>query len=265
MSLGKSLVQFDNVSFSYDGKQDALCGVNFSIDEGAFVGMIGPNGGGKSTILKLILGLLSPSRGWIKINGRDIDSANTRTIGYVPQYSTFARTFPISVVDAVALGTLGLSKNSWGGISRSERDNAMQALNSLGIEKIAARPIGSLSGGQMQKVLIARALVSKPKLLLLDEPTASIDPHGEEDIFKLLDSFRKELTIVVVSHDLGFVSSRVTHVACVNRHLDWHTPASLNADALSKLYGGNVSAVLHNHEHGHGHGHHHHHNHEHNH
>jgi zinc transport system ATP-binding protein len=262
MTAGKSLVQFDDVSFSYDGQQDTLCGVSFSIEEGSFVGMIGPNGGGKSTILKLILGLLFPSRGSIRIAGRPIDNVNTRSIGYVPQYSTFARTFPITVVDAVALGTLGLSKSMWGGISRSERADAMSALAALGIEELATRPIGSLSGGQMQKVLIARALVSKPKLLLLDEPTASIDPHGEDDIFKMLESFRKELTILVVSHDLGFVSSHVTHVACVNRHLDWHTPASLNADALSKLYGGNINAVLHNHEHGKGH---HHHNHEHNH
>jgi zinc transport system ATP-binding protein len=245
MSAAKNPIRIQNLSFGYPGGATVLENVSLNIDEHEFVGIIGPNGGGKSTLLKLMLGLLDPISGSVSVFGHSPKQARQR-IGYVPQYSTFVRQFPISVVDTVALGLVG-NGSMFGGIRRDEREIALEILRQLAIEHLAPRNISSLSGGQLQRVLIARALISKPSLLLLDEPTASIDPHGEEDIFKILASLKQKLTIIVVSHDVGFVSSYVTKIACVSKNIVIHQPSEMSAETLSRLYGGHVHAIVHDH------------------
>jgi zinc transport system ATP-binding protein len=244
-SISTRPVEIDNLSFGYPGGSLVLDNVSLKVEEHEFVGIIGPNGGGKSTLLKLMLGILDPQSGSIRLFGQSPKESRKR-IGYVPQYSTFVRNFPISVVDTVALGLVG-NGSMFGGIRRHEREIARQTLSRLGVEHLSSRNISSLSGGQLQRVLIARALISKPSLLLLDEPTASVDPHGEEDIFKILVSLKEKLTIIVVSHDVGFVSSYVTKIACVHKNIVIHKPSEISAETLSRLYGGHVHAVVHDH------------------
>jgi zinc transport system ATP-binding protein len=241
-------IHLEKVNFGYNHQALTIQNASLRVDEGDFVGIIGPNGGGKSTLLKLILGILQPASGLIQVFGQTPKQARNQ-IGYVPQHSTFIQQFPINVRDTVALGLLGLG--SWfGGISTRERQGAMEILAKIGIDHLADRPISALSGGQLQRVLIARALISKPRLLLLDEPTASIDPHGEEDIFKILRTLSERLTIVVVSHDVGFVSSYVSKIACVSRTVVSHRPSEISPDTLARLYGPHVHAVIHQpHEH----------------
>ncbi len=237
-------ISLAGVSFSY-GDTVVLRGIDLTIPVGEFLGIIGPNGGGKSTLLKLILGLLAPQTGQIRVLGRHPRQAR-RAIGYVPQYPGFSRDFPISVEQAVLLGRLhrGLAI---GGYRREDRIKARTTLAEVAAEAFSAAPIGSLSGGQLQRVLLARALVGDPQILVLDEPTANIDQRLEGDIFTLLKGLNRRMTILVVSHDVGFISSYVGRVACLNGDLVCHRTDALDGAAIQALYGGAVRMVAHHH------------------
>jgi zinc transport system ATP-binding protein len=227
------IVEITSVDFSYNG-EIVLENVSLEVRQGDFIAVIGPNGGGKTTLLKLMLGLLTPNRGTIHILGHPPRKASPR-IGYVPQDIHLNLSFPITAIDVVLMGTLD-SKNRWAQQSAADRRSAMAALERLGMAALAQKKIGTLSGGQRQRVFIARALVTHPELLLLDEPTASIDTQGQTDFYRLLKELNKDITILVVSHDLLVVSRYVKSVACVNRQLHYHDQAEITGDMLETMY-----------------------------
>ena len=238
------VVELEGVGFSY-GDCPVLTGVSLAIAAREFVGLVGPNAGGKSTLLKLILGLLVPQAGRIQVLGRAPREARQR-LGYVPQYPSFPRDFPISVEQVVLMGRLGLGPRL-GWYRAADRAAARRSLAEVEALDLAHRRIGTLSGGQLQRVLLARALVSDPEVLILDEPTANIDQRMEGDIFDLLARLKSRLTILVVSHDIAFISGYVDRVACLNRTLIAHHTEAVDADLIHRLYHGEVRAVAHSH------------------
>jgi len=234
------IVDISNLNFSYNG-DPVLRDVNFSVRQRDFIAIIGPNGGGKTTLLKLILGLLKPDTGKILVDGHAPPKASA-CIGYVPQNVHMNIRFPITALDVVMMGTLD-PKKRWTRQSAANRQEALAALDRIDMADHANRRIGELSGGQRQRVFIARALVSQPKLLLLDEPTASIDTKGQAEFYNLLKTLNQEHTILVVSHDLLVVSRFIKSVACVNKRLHYHDQAEITGDMLEVMYPCTVEEV----------------------
>ncbi len=233
MTMKTPIVEMKNVAFAYNGEA-VLRDVSLNIWPQDYIAMIGPNGGGKTTLLKLILGLLKPDTGVIRVVGQSTQKASS-CIGYVPQDVHINRSFPITALDLVLMGKLA-PKKRWARNSASNRQEALAALEQLEMASRATKKIGELSGGQLQRVFIARALVTKPKLLLLDEPTASIDTKGQADFFKLLGELNKNIAILVVSHDLLAISRYVKSVACVNKGMHYHKQAEITGDMLETMY-----------------------------
>lgn len=240
----KDVIVIDNVTYSYN-RAPVVENINLSIQEEEFLGVVGPNAGGKSTLLKLILGLIHPDRGNITILGMSPEYGRSR-IGYVPQYPSFSRDFPITVMDTVLTGRLGNTR-WYGSYLKQDREIALQAMEAVEIVDVWHRPVGSLSGGQLQRVLIARALACQPEILILDEPTANIDVRVEEDIFGLLKQYNEHMTIIVVSHDIAFISGYVDRVACLNRTLVCHSTEEISGKTIEELYGTPVRMIQHAH------------------
>jgi len=234
------MISVSNVSFSYNGGK-VLTDASFSVGSGDFVSIIGPNGGGKTTLAKLLLGLIVPDTGTIEIMGKSPAKSRTE-IGYVPQYSNFDIKFPVSVLDVVLMGKLKKGIGFYGRKDKEESSQALEDVNLTGFEK---RSFAELSGGQRQRVLIARALVSSPKILLLDEPTASVDTSVEDKLRSLLDKFRSYLTILMITHDLGFVSDQINKIICVNRNVHIHESRKVTPKMIESLYGSTVHLVDH--------------------
>ncbi|MEA3412230.1 MAG: ABC transporter ATP-binding protein [Pseudomonadota bacterium] len=237
-------IRIANLTFRY-ATPPVIDRVDLEVQKGEFLGLVGPNGGGKSTLLKIILGLLEPESGTVEVLGKPPRSGR-EAIGYVPQFAAFRRDFPISVEDTVLLGRLGKS-GIMGPFGRRDRSIARVAMNEARIADLADRPIETLSGGQLQRTLVARALACEPEILLLDEPTANIDQRGEEDIFDLFESLNKRLTIVLVSHDIAFISKYVHRVACLNQTLVCHRTENINGELISELYGEPMRMIHHTH------------------
>jgi zinc transport system ATP-binding protein len=231
--MDQSVVEMENVCFSYNGKT-VLEDVHLSIGKGDLLAVIGPNGGGKTTLLKLMMGLLQPDSGRISVMGKN-PSRVTAKIGYVPQNVHINNSFPISVIDVVLMGRLGID-GKFKRFSGKSRNLAYQALERMDMAEYAESKIGHLSAGQRQRVLIARALVTEPALMLLDEPTASIDTGGQVEFYKLLNRLDKDITVVVVSHDLLVISNYVQSVACVNRTLHYHDDSAITGGMLDSMY-----------------------------
>lgn len=232
------VLEIEKLTVKY-GKVLALDNINLKIKDKEFVGIIGPNGGGKTTILKVLLGLKKPTNGKIKFR-------DNSKIAYVPQFLNFNKDFPITVLDVILTGKLPDKIKLFHKYSRKDislADNIMDSLDILGLRD---RQISQLSGGQMQKVLIARALIMEPKVLLLDEPTASLDSNAKTEIFQLLKELNKEKTIIMVSHDMGVIASFVDSVACLNKKLYYHgDDASLDSETLQKAYGCPIELIAH--------------------
>jgi zinc transport system ATP-binding protein len=231
--MGNSIVEIKNIWFAYNG-QAVLEDVSLDIRPGDFIAMIGPNGGGKTTLLKLMLGLLRPNRGTIRVLGDPTEKASHH-IGYVSQDVHINRSFPITAIDVVLMGKLEPGKR-WARSSVQDRTDALDALERMEIADCASSKIGELSGGQRQRVFIARALVTQPKVMLLDEPTASIDAKGQAEFYRLLKELNKDITILVVSHDLVAISTYVKSVACVNKRLHYHHQAEITGEMLEEMY-----------------------------
>jgi zinc transport system ATP-binding protein len=237
-------VDITGLHFAY-GAVPVLEDVSLCVAAGEFLGIVGPNAGGKTTLLKLILGLLKPSAGRIRVFGEPPHRARRR-VGYVPQYPGFQRDFPISVEEVVLMGRFGLGRRlgAWSHADRAAAANALDEVEALDLRR---RQIGTLSGGQLQRVLLARALVAEPRLLILDEPTANIDQRLEGEIFELLAHLNRRLTILVVSHDIAFISGYVTRVACLNRTLLCHSTDRIDGETIRALYGEEVRHISHGH------------------
>lgn len=215
----------------YYGAHCALKDINLNIESGDFLAVIGPNGGGKSTLLKAILGLLSPTEGKISYE-------SSKPIGYVPQHSAFDKNFPMTVQQAILLGGLENNFRPFWQFDRFKREKAQQLMEKFSLTDHAKRLIGQLSGGQLQKVLIARALMGDPTILLLDEPTASLDAHAKNDIYEWLSILNREKTIVLVSHDMMAVSPYIKNIACLNKTLHYHGKEEyLKQGVLEQTYG----------------------------
>lgn len=242
------IIDIRDVSFAYDSGPTVLEHIDLAVEDGEFLGLVGPNGGGKSTLLKLVLGLLKPGSGELRVAGLAPHAAR-RMIGYVPQYARFVRDFPISVEETVLLGRLGASR--WlGGYEPADREVAHRAMAEAEILDLRQRALATLSGGQLQRVLVARALACEPRILILDEPTANIDLRVKTEIFDLFKALNQRMTIVVVSHDIGFISSYVNRVACLNRTLLSHTPVPVGMEMIERLYGMPVQRIPHTGSHG---------------
>jgi zinc transport system ATP-binding protein len=235
-------IEISNVSFSYPQVQ-VLNNINLALYKDEFLGIVGPNGGGKSTLLKLILGLLKPDSGEIRVLGRTPEQA-CPLLGYVPQFATFDSKFPIKVRDTVMQGRFGMRTRQLF-YTRTDRLKAAEAMERTDIVDLQNHPMTALSGGQRQRVLIARALACNPQLLLLDEPTANIDPYHGENIFGLLHRLHDEVSIVLISHDIGFITRCVTRVACLNRTLVCHSTSPVGNELLQDIYGMPLSRVDH--------------------
>jgi len=247
----RPLIQVEDLAFSYDGTARILENVSFTVAEHDFVCMLGPNGGGKTTLLKLLLGLLVPDKGTVRVFGESPVIARP-AIGYMPQHERLDPQFPVSVMDVVLMGCLG-SGRLFGPYRKADKEAAGAALDHVGLFGVRDKPFATLSGGQRQRTLIARALACRPRLLLLDEPTAHLDPSVQDDFYRLLHEMNERLTLILVSHDVGFVSQFVKTVVCVNRRVIVHPTSRITGEVIRDIYGRDMDMVMHDHGHAHGH------------
>ncbi|MBD3175053.1 MAG: ATP-binding cassette domain-containing protein [Armatimonadia bacterium] len=241
-------VEMHDVRFSY-GTTRVLESADLAIERGEFVGVVGPNGGGKTTLLKLILGLLTPDAGAVRVLGQPPRMAS-HALGYVPQHFSPDPRFPMTVLDVVLLGRLGCGRG-FGPFTSDDRQRVSAALDRVGLEGKGGLPYAELSGGQRQRALIARALVSEPEILVLDEPTAGLDPAIEREVLRLLRELNDSMTLILVTHDLTFVADGLETVLCVSSgQVVRHPTVALHdvtSDLLSELLGADVRAVRHDH------------------
>jgi len=235
-------IEMENVWFSY-GKTAIVQDVNLKLEQGEFLGIIGPNGGGKTTLLKLMLGILKPDKGRIKLLGKEPTDVRHR-IGYVPQYLDFNLSFPISVMDVTLMGRMKRSRIGKG-YSVEDKERVKKVLHYVGMWDYRNNPIGKLSGGQRQRVFIARALATEPQILFFDEPTTSVDHEFETNLFDLLKKLNEEVTIVVVTHDIGVVSSYMKSIACLNRNLIFHEKGQITQEMIDMAYQCPVDLIAH--------------------
>jgi zinc transport system ATP-binding protein len=221
----------------------AIRNICLDVAEGEYLGIIGPNGGGKSTLLKAMLGLVPATSGAVEIYGKKPNSVRGAA-GYVPQFSAVDKRFPITLMEVVLTGRIpqGLSPAS---ASPGGREAAGALMERVGIAHLAGRRISDLSGGEFQKMLIARALASNPRLLLLDEPTASVDASSRDQIYALLKELNRKMTIILVTHDMMAISSYVEQIACLNETLVYHGAPQLTDQVVNKLYGCPVELIAH--------------------
>jgi zinc transport system ATP-binding protein len=225
--MQNTIIEINNMSAGYDGKE-VLRNVNLNIYERDFLGIIGPNGGGKTTLVKCILGLLKPTAGEIVYGERC-------TVGYLPQYSNIDRRFPISVEEVVLSG-LCSKKSLATRFSHEQREKVRHTISRMGLEGMENRSIDQLSGGQLQRALLGRAIVSDPTVVILDEPSTYIDKRFEAKLYSLLSEINRECAVVLVSHDIGTVLQQVKTIACVNETLDYHPSTEVSSEWLEKNF-----------------------------
>jgi len=245
--MAEIAVNLEGVWVSYNGAT-ILEEVNLAIEVGRYVGILGPNGAGKSTLLKVILGLIRPTRGEVRVFGETPAKLRLRGhgAGYLPQHPLSNPRFPVTVLDVVLMaryGRLGLFRRPRG----EDLDLARRRLEDLGIAHLANRLIGDLSGGEQQRVFIARALCAEPRLLVLDEPTVSLDVCVQDEIFELINTLKEKLnlTVLIVSHDIGSVAHHVDDVVCINRRIHVHQPPPIGRLGLENTFGCAVEYLFH--------------------
>lgn len=227
----KPIIEIKNLSAGYDGRT-VLHDVNLDVYERDFLGIIGPNGGGKTTLIKCILGLLKPTGGEIILHAPD---KSQLFLGYLPQYNTIDRKFPISVEEVILSG-LSIQKSLSSRFTPEQKEKGKQIIARMGLEGLERRSIGQLSGGQLQRALLGRAIISDPAVLILDEPSTYIDKRFEARLYELLAEINKECAIILVSHDIGTVLQQVKSIACVNETLDYHPDTGVTTEWLEKNF-----------------------------
>jgi len=233
------LFEMDSLSASYGGGL-VLDNVNFYVQENDFIGVIGPNGGGKTTLLKIILGLLKPVGGTLTFNS---DLLNSNSIGYLPQISTGDLNYPVTVMDIVLSGLM-IRKKVISRMTSDDKRKASEVIEELGIKDLAHSPLSELSGGQLQRVFLGRALIGNPRLLLLDEPGNFVDSTFENDFYEKLKELNSRMAILMVSHDVGTISQHIKSFACVNRNLHYHPSHEITNDDLL-AYGCPIQLITH--------------------
>ncbi|MFK7759825.1 MAG: metal ABC transporter ATP-binding protein [Phycisphaerales bacterium] len=246
-------IEINNLSFVYPLSShsvqptEALKGITLSLDHGQRLGILGPNGGGKSTLIKLILGQLNPTAGSIKVLGESPQKARRRgLIGYLPQHNTADRDWPLNSKQVIELGMLAQLK-PWQKLSTQQHDEIQSSMELVGVHDLADRSIGSLSGGQFQRVMIARAIAPRPKLLILDEPTVGVDVAGQHMFAEMIQRLHSQLglTVITVTHDLRTVAASSDRVACLSQTLHFHDdPSGLTPQVLAQVFAHDVEAVF---------------------
>lgn len=252
--MKNKLVSLKDIQAGYNGKT-VLSKVNFEVRQNDFIGIIGPNGGGKTTLLKLILGLLKPFSGSIRYYFDDEDKTFRSHIGYLPQVNSFDKKFPISVKEVILSGLL-TKKSIFQRYSKEDQDQATSIMEHFGLTDLRNRTAGELSGGQLQRVFLARAIISSPRLLILDEPDTYVDNRFEYELYSLLKEINKTTAILLVSHDIGMISSYIKSIACVNNSLHYHPSNEISNEQLKVFncpidiitHGTVPHRVLHNHK-----------------
>lgn len=236
-----AVIRLENVSFGYD-RSEVIRDATLTVEHGDFACIIGPNGGGKSTLLKLMVGQLTPQCGQVRVLGTAPEQARAR-IGYLPQVIRLDPQFPVTALGVVLMGRLRGGR--FAPLGRADRARARDALREVGLADLERRHFAAMSGGQRQRVLIARALAGEPELLLLDEPASSLDINAEEQLYELLKELNRRLTVVVVSHDVAYVSKYVRTAICVNRHVHTHATRELAGEVIRNLFGREIRVVHH--------------------
>lgn len=236
-------IELKDLSVSINGNA-ILRNVNLVIPRGDFATVVGPNGGGKTTLLKVILGLLEPELGQVCVFGDGARESRHR-VGYVPQYMDFDPEFPVTVRDVMVMGRLG--RGIFGRYTSKDWEQVHSTANDLGIEALLDRPFSRLSGGQRQKVLIGRALSGQPEMILLDEPTSNLDAPSTDELYQLLDVLNKKMTVVFVTHDIGFVSRLVRSVICVRGDVFRHPTSDIEGRMICDIYGADMRMIRHDH------------------
>lgn len=225
--MEKAILEINHLYAGYDGRT-VLRDVNLTVCERDFLGIIGPNGGGKTTLVKCILGLLQPISG-------EVRRCFPFGIGYLPQYTSIDRKFPITVEEVVLSG-LGGQKPLASRFTPADRERARAVIVRMGLEGMERHPIGALSGGQLQRVLLGRAVISDPRLVILDEPATYIDKRFEARLYQLLEEINRECAVILVSHDIGTVLQQVKSIACVNETLDYHPDTGITGEWLERNF-----------------------------
>ncbi len=228
------LIEIQNLFVGYENKPNVLKNVNLTVYDDDFLGIIGPNGGGKTTLVKAILGLIKPTEGTITFfeNGEKVNSLN---IGYLPQVNQIDKKFPITVFDVILSGLTPKGK-IFKRYSPEDKQKVRHVAEQMGVGNLLSRPIGELSGGQLQRVLLGRAIVDNPKLIILDEPNSYVDKLFETNFYRLLADINKKIAVILVSHDIGTIISMVKNIACVNGDLHYHAGTEISSEWLQKAY-----------------------------
>jgi len=236
------IIEITNLNFSY-GNQKVLDNINITVEKNDFIGIIGPNGGGKTTLIKLILRILKPDSGEIIVVSKS-PTDKPYKIGYVPQYYNLKKDFPITASEILMMGLS--SSASFFPWESKKSNNFDKVVDSLLLETFLEKKFGELSGGEQQRILIGRAVISNPEILILDEPTSSVDSSIEENIYLLLKEYNSDMTILLVSHDIAYISSYINKVACINKNLTCHGIDEISHDKIiDEVYHGHVSAIKH--------------------
>ena len=230
------ILQISGLTVGYDNKPAVLKDVNLTIFQNDFLGIIGPNGGGKTTLLKAILGLLNPKQAKFIFYKDNKPIGYRLNMGYLPQINQIDKKFPISVHDVVLSGLTIKRKLIPSYYTLEEKLKVQEVISQMGLEKYVSKPIGELSGGQLQRALLGRAIVDSPEILILDEPSTYVDKRFETDFYKLLEEINKTTAIILVSHDVGTIVSMVKNIACVNEGLHYHSGSNITTDWLEKTY-----------------------------